>query len=340
TIGIHDLKKIGDICNKLFNIDRKVAAKNCPEQPSLLRHLSGPGHYAYLKISDGCSHLCSFCSIPLIRGPYRSRPVAELVREAQALEESGIKELILVAQDTTYYGKDIYNRLRLPGLLKHLIKETSIPWIRIMYSYPSLINDELLRTMADNSRICPYLDMPLQHVSKSILKAMKRPRSIKFYEEKIQKIRSFMPDIKLRTTFIIGFPGETPGNHNELTEFIVSNKFDKIGVFAFSPEEHTPAFKFKPRIPKLTINKRINDLMKLQQIISRGKLKSFIGKTVTVIIDGASNKKSYKMTGRTVYDAPEIDGMVYIKNQVPSGVFRKIKIYKTGVYDLYGKYLQ
>ena len=289
--------------------------------------------YAYLKISDGCNNFCSYCLIPKIRGYLRSRSIEDILREAETLEKTGIKELVLVAQDTGNYGKDIAGKCLLDKLLLKL-SQLKLFWIRVMYMHPAHLTDSVLETMAANQNICRYLDIPLQHIHPDILKKMNRP--VIDYNKLIDRIRKTVPDIKLRTTFIVGFPGEKEKHFRMLIDFIKEKEFDRLGVFRYSREEGTSAFNLNGVVDEKTKKEREKIVMEIQRKISRKKLQKMVGKKVYVLIEG---KAGNLFTGRTEFDAPEIDGTCYVKAKgvIKPGDTAKVYITSATDYDLYGK---
>lgn len=302
------------------------------------RILTTQPHYAYLKIADGCNNRCSFCAIPGIRGSYKSVPIEDIVNEAKTIiEENGVRELILVAQDTTRYGKDIYGKYSLIELLDELCK-LDIEWIRIMYCYPELVTEELLNYIANNPKICKYLDIPLQHCSDNILKLMRRRNTKDQSIELIKKIRCFNPKISIRTTFMVGFPGETEEDFNELIEFIDTYKLDNVGFFAYSREEDTTSYSMKPQIAEKTKKNRLAKAFLAQQKIVFDSNKKFIGKTIKVLYEGIDDKKQL-LFGRSEFQAPDIDGKIFFTaNSCPMvGEFYNIKITDCIGYDLKGE---
>ena len=298
-------------------------------------------NYAYLKIGEGCSNKCTYCAIPYIRGPFISRKMEEILEEAKMLAEKGIKEIIVIAQDTTKYGMDIYGEGKLPELLQNLSEINGIEWIRFLYSYPEGITDELIETVANNPKIAKYFDIPIQHISNSILKKMNRKTSKEEIEKLIKKIRKRIPEVTLRTSLIVGFPGETENDFNELYKFVKIAKFDKLGVFMYSKEEGTPAARLPEQIHGNTKKARHNKIMEEQAKISLENLEKKIGKTYKVLIENTSFDERY-LIGRTMQDVPEEDGLVYIKNDEKHKVedvlnnFVECKIEKVSNYDLIG----
>ncbi len=299
-------------------------------------------NYAYLKIGEGCSNKCTYCAIPYIRGPFVSRKMEEILDEAEMLARKGIKELIVIAQDTTKYGVDIYGESKLAELLEKLSKIKGIEWIRFLYSYPEGITDKLIETVANNDKIAKYFDIPIQHISDTILKKMNRKTSKENIIKILEKIRNKIPNVTLRTSLIVGFPGETKENFEELLEFVKDTKFDKLGTFMYSKEEGTPAAKLPNQIHGNTKKARYNKIMEAQQEISKQILEEKIGKTYKILVEDISFDKKY-LIGRTMQDVPEEDGLVYIKkdknlneNEVLNN-FVNCKIIDVSNYDLIGK---
>ena len=282
-------------------------------KPAGSRILTTPDYWAYLKIAEGCDNRCTYCAIPYIRGPFRSRTLEDVIKEAKELEARGVRELNLVAQDTTRYGLDLYGRLTLPALLRELTKSTSIPWIRLLYCYPDLVTDELIDEIGCYPRVLKYIDLPVQHISDRVLSAMNRRGGSAAIRGAIVKLREKVPGIVLRTTFITGFPGETEEDFDELCEFVKETKFDRAGVFPYSREEDTPAYDFPDQIDDKAKQDRADTLMELLQQISRERNLSMIGRTLMVLCEGY-DKDSGTYYGRSEADAPEIDGFVYFKS--------------------------
>lgn len=306
--------------------------------PETKRLVTTGGHFAYLKIAEGCDKHCTYCIIPKIRGNFRSVPMERLLKEAQDLAEQGVKELILVAQETTLYGKDIYGEKSLPKLLRELCKISGIRWIRILYCYPEEITDELIQVMKEEPKICHYLDLPIQHANDTILKRMGRRTSKQELINIVQKLRKEIPDICLRTTLITGFPGETQEQHEEVMEFIDTLEFDRLGAFTYSPEEDTPAATFEDQIDEEVKEDRQADIMELQQEIAFDKAEDMIGREVLVMIEGkVADENAY--VGRTYRDAPNVDGLIFINTDVEliSGDFAKVKVTGALDYDLIGE---
>lgn len=299
-----------------------------------------PTHYRYVKISEGCDHNCSFCTIPSFRGRHRSRPIQDIVREVTLLAEQGCKEIVLTGQDTTHYGKDFSHQFLLPELLKELSRVDKIEWIRLLYAYPLFVNEKLICAIADTPKVCHYLDIPLQHISDSILKSMKRGVSKEHTVKLIRKLRSEIPDLAIRTTFIVGYPGETDKDFSELLEFIEESKFERLGVFTYSREEGTPAGDLKNQISKSVKQKRFKQAMSLQQTISREFAARWIGKELKVIVDETAENDPELYIGRSFMDAPEIDGNVIFKSPnhpLRLGDFARVKISHSDAYDLIGE---
>ena len=306
--------------------------------PETKRLVTTGGHFAYLKIAEGCDKHCTYCIIPKIRGNFRSVPMERLLKEAQDLAEQGVKELILVAQETTLYGKDLYGEKSLPKLLRELCKISGIRWIRILYCYPEEITDELIQVMKEEPKICHYLDLPIQHANDTILKRMGRRTSKQELINIVQKLRKEIPDICLRTTLITGFPGETQEQHEEVMEFIDTLEFDRLGAFTYSPEEDTPAATFEDQIDEEVKEDRQADIMELQQEIAFDKAEDMIGREVLVMIEGkVADENAY--VGRTYRDAPNVDGQIFINTDVEliSGDFAKVKVTGALDYDLIGE---
>lgn len=300
------------------------------------RNLSTPKHYAYLKISEGCDRKCSFCAIPLIRGKHISKSIEEIVREAKILAAAGVKELILIAQDLNYYGIDLYGEARLKELLESLSEISELDWIRLHYTYPINFSEDLLKLINEKPNICNYIDIPLQHISEPILKSMKRGSSEVKTRALIDNIKRIIPNVALRTTMIVGYPGETQADFEKLIDFIKEVKFDRLGVFTFSPEEDTAAFDMKDDISEEIKQARMDEIMKVQEQISLELNESKIGNTYKTLIDRV---EAEYYVGRTEFDSPEVDNEVLIKvseNQCEIGKFYDVKIESASAFDLYG----
>lgn len=299
------------------------------------------GHYAYLKIAEGCDKRCSYCIIPKVRGNYRSIPMESLLAEARKLVEFGAKELILVAQETTLYGKDLYGEKSLPRLLHELCKIDGLYWIRILYCYPEEITDELIETIRTEEKVCHYLDIPIQHASDNILKRMGRRTNQAELRNMIARLRERIPDICLRTTLITGFPGETQEDHEELMAFVDETEFDRLGVFTYSAEEDTPAAEFEDQIEEEIKKDRQAEIMELQQEIAFEKAENAVGRTVLAMIEGRlPNENAY--AARTYMDAPNVDGLVFVQTsrELMTGDFVKVKITGSYEYDLIGEIVE
>ena len=312
------------------------------QEEYLDRTITTGENYAYLKIGEGCSNRCTYCAIPYIRGPFVSRKKEDIIEEAKDLAKKGIKELIIIAQDTTKYGIDIYGESKLASLLDDISKIDGIKWIRFLYSYPEGITDELIDVVATNPKIAKYFDIPLQHISDNVLKRMNRKTNKKQINELISKIRSKIPDVTLRTSLIVGFPGETNEQFNELLDFVKTAKFDKLGVFKYSKEDGTPASRLPNQIHGNTKTSRYNKIMKEQQLISRKNLEKKIDKVYEVLIENISFDGKYYI-GRTIENVPDIDGLVYIKNDNKLkdkeliNKFVNCKVINVNSYDLIGE---
>ena len=307
-------------------------------QVSSKRLVTTGGHYAYLKIAEGCDKHCTYCVIPKIRGNFRSVPMEQLLKEAKELAEGGVKELILVAQETTVYGQDIYGEKSLHRLLRELCKIDGIQWIRLLYCYPEEIDANLIQVMKEEPKICHYLDLPIQHASDAILKKMGRRTSKAQLVDTIHTLREEIPDITLRTTLITGFPGETEEQHQELVEFVDEMEFDRLGVFTYSPEENTPAAELPDQIPEEVKADRQAELMELQQEIAFDLAEDMIDQEVLVMIEGkVADENAY--VGRTYRDAPNVDGLIFINTdeELMSGDFAKVKVTGAMEYDLIGE---
>ena len=308
--------------------------------PEKKRLVTTGGHFAYLKIAEGCDKHCTYCIIPKVRGNYRSVPMERLVNEARELAEQGVKELILVAQETTLYGKDLYGEKSLHKLVRALCNINGIRWIRILYCYPEEITDELIQVMKEEPKVCHYLDLPIQHANDTILKRMGRRTTKQELVHIVEKLRSEIPDICLRTTLITGFPGETAEQHEELMQFVDEMEFDRLGVFTYSPEEDTPAAGMPEQIEEEVKEDRQAEIMELQQEIAFDKAEDMIGREVLVMIEGkVADENAY--VGRTYRDAPNVDGLIFINTneELLSGDFARVKVTGALDYDLIGELL-
>ncbi len=308
----------------------------------LNRVLTTGKNYAYLKIGEGCSNKCTYCAIPYIRGPFVSRKMEDIIEESKMLAKSGIKELIIIAQDTTKYGVDIYGEPKLAELLEEISKIPEIKWIRFLYSYPEGVTDKLIQTVKNNEKICKYFDIPIQHISNNILKKMNRRTNKKEIEDLLNKIRKEIPNVVLRTSLIVGFPGETQEDFEELSEFIKTARFDKLGAFMYSKEDGTPAARLPEQINGNTKKSRYNKIMKEQQKISSEIMKNKIGQEYEVLVEDVSFDGKF-LIGRTKQDVPEIDGLVFIKNENHAdkiNQFINVIIEDVKDYDLIGKVIE
>lgn len=301
------------------------------------RVLTTPDYAAYLKIAEGCDNRCTYCAIPAIRGKFRSRPMEELVAEAKQLESLGVKELTLIAQDITRYGKDLYGSYSLAALIRKITEETEIPWIRLLYCYPDKITDELIAELRENPRVLKYIDLPLQHISDPILRRMNRHGDSKMIRDVLAKLRREVPGIVIRTTFIVGFPGETEEDFEQLCAFVKEQKFDHAGAFAYSREEGTPAFDFPDQIDEQVKQDRLDILMREQTEINEALNREKVGKVIDVLCEDYDPVAEVHF-GRSAADAPEIDGKVYFKaeTRVAPGTFVRVKVREVLDYDLYG----
>ena len=311
------------------------------QEEFLQRTLTTGKNYAYLKIGEGCSNKCTYCAIPYIRGPFVSRKKEDIIEEAKELAKKGIKELIIIAQDTTKYGIDLYGESKLAGILEELSKIEEIKWIRFLYSYPEAITDEQIEVVKNNKKIAKYFDIPIQHISNKVLKRMNRKTSKEQIISLIEKIKNKIPDVTLRTTVMVGFPGETKEDFEELYEFVKQTKFDKLGAFMYSKEDKTPAAKLPSQIHGNTKKARYNKIMRLQEQISRNLLENKKSKTNLVLIENISYDNKYYI-GRTIENTPDIDGIVYIKNELKNqnmlNKFVECDIIDISDYDLIAKF--
>ncbi|MCI1274115.1 MAG: 30S ribosomal protein S12 methylthiotransferase RimO [Clostridiaceae bacterium] len=340
-IGPSDINQIVDIVEAIENENAEKYISKISEKPEYIypetveRQQITMGASSYIKIADGCNYHCGYCIIPQLRGEYHSRPIEKIVEEAKKMADKGVTEIILIAQDTTSYGIDLYGKQMLPKLLSELNKIENISWIRFMYAYPSQVSDELLDTMAKLDKVVKYIDLPLQHYDKDVLKSMRRPDFD--YVDLIKNIRAKVPNVAIRTAFIVGYPGETEEQFNKLYDFVKNIKFDRMGVFEYSREKNTVSYDMKDQIPEKVKKARYNKLMALQQGISTEINKKYIGKTIPCIVEGFTDDGVVIM--RSEHDAPEIDGLVYAtcENSVVPGDIENVKIEKSDEYDLFGK---
>ncbi len=333
-VGTSDFEKIAQIIKKIDDVPYEVSLNPCYNYPEdVERQQITIGASSYLKIAEGCNYSCGYCVIPKLRGKYTSRSMDKIVEEAITLVKKGVSEIVLIAQDTTMYGVDIYGEPKLAELIEELNKIDDLVWLRIMYTYPTGLTDKLLKTMAKCEKVVKYIDIPLQHKSKNVLKLMNRP--ISDYKKLIEKIRKIMPSAAIRTTFIVGYPGETEEDFKELYDFIEQSRFDKLGVFEYSREKGTSSYSLPNQISAKVKKQRRNALMKLQQKISLEINSSLIGKEIECIVENISDNGI--ITGRTYKDAPEVDGIIFIKNNdttMPGDVI-KVKVTGCSEYDLY-----
>ena len=339
-LGTTAIDEVVRVLDELSRGIRENYYKSLEERPltGVKRVVTTGGHYAYLKIAEGCDKHCTYCIIPKVRGNYRSVPMEHLLREAQELADKGVKELILVAQETTIYGQDIYGHKALSELLHELCKIDGICWIRILYCYPEEIDGELIRTIRDEKKICHYLDLPIQHASDIILQRMGRRTDKQHLKDIIEKLRREIPDICLRTTLITGFPGETQAEHEELLDFVDCMEFDRLGVFSYSQEEDTPAALMPDQIPEEVKQERQVQLMELQQDIAFNAAQNMVGTVLTAMIEGkVADENAY--VARTYKDAPNVDGFLFINTdrELMTGDFVKVKITASYEYDLIGE---
>lgn len=345
--GVEVYDEIGSIIKRVMNSERFIMLERSKpdviytsKETFLPRILTTPSYTAYLKIAEGCDNCCSYCAIPKIRGPYRSKPMEQVLKEAKALADNGVKELIVVAQDTTRYGEDLPGgKLLLADLLKELNKIESLKWIRVMYCYPNNFTDELIETFASLDKVCKYVDLPLQHASNRLLASMNRYDTREEVEMLLAKLRKRIPGIVIRTTFIVGFPGETDTDFEELKEFVEQQRFENAGVFAYSQEEGTVAGAMPNQIPDEIKQERYHELMALQAQISEEIHKDTEGQTLEVLVEGIEEDGSGLHYGRSYREAPDIDGLVFIENpgDIKPGCFVKVNILQGFTYESVGE---
>lgn len=345
--GVEVYDEIGSIIKRVMNGERFIMLERSKpdviytsKETFLPRILTTPSYTAYLKIAEGCDNCCSYCAIPKIRGPYRSKPMEQVLKEAKALADNGVKELIVVAQDTTRYGEDLPgDKLLLADLLKELNKIESLKWIRVMYCYPNNFTDELIETFASLDKVCKYVDLPLQHASNRLLASMNRYDTREEAETLLAKLRKRIPGIVIRTTFIVGFPGETDADFEELKEFVEQQRFENAGVFAYSQEEGTVAGAMPNQIPDEIKQERYHELMALQAQISEEIHKDTEGQTLEVLVEGIEEDGSGLHYGRSYREAPDIDGLVFIENpgDIKPGCFVKVNILQGFTYESVGE---
>jgi len=304
------------------------------DDPLFFRSLMTPNHYAYIKIAEGCDNGCSFCSIPLMRGLQKSRTISSIMDEAERLAENGTKELLVIAQDSTSYGWDLEKKVYLSDLLKELNNIKGIEWIRIHYAHPAHLSQRIIDAIANCDKVCNYLDMPIQHASDGMLKAMRRGLGQDGIKNRISRLRDAIPQIALRTTLIVGHPGETENDYHQLKDFVEDMRFDRLGIFTYSEEEGTLAADLKDDIPREVKDNRKNEILELQHEISLEKNESFIGRTMKVIVDESEGEVS---VGRSEYDSPEIDNIIHIQGTAEVGTFNNVEILEANEYELIGK---
>ena len=303
------------------------------DDPLFFRSLMTPDHYAYLKIAEGCDNGCSFCSIPLMRGQQKSRNIPDILEEARRLAGSGVKELLVIAQDTTSYGWDLDGKVYLSDLLRELNTIDSIEWIRVHYAHPAHLSQRIIEAMSNSDKVCNYLDMPIQHASDPILRSMNRGLNRDGIRDRIERLRSANPGIRLRTTLIVGYPGETEKDFEQLQSFVEETRFDRLGIFTYSEEEGTTGALLDDDIPRNVKDDRKNTLLEIQHDISLEKNEAFIGQTLKILIDKSGEDVC---VGRTEYDSPEIDNIVHIQNSAEPGTFVKVDIKRANEYELIG----
>ncbi len=339
-LGSTNIDDIVTVVEQAMTGQKVICCKDIQYLPSDLtdRVVTTGNAMAYLKIAEGCNKRCSYCIIPFLRGNYRSIPMEEILETAKKLAAEGYKELVLVAQETTVYGQDLYGEKRLPQLLQELSQLEGIRWIRLLYCYPEEITDELIHTMAENEKICHYIDMPIQHSEDEILKAMGRRTSRRQIEEVVEKLRTAMPDIAIRTTLITGFPGETKEQHEALLEFVDNMEFERLGVFTYSPEEGTRAAEFPNQIPEEVKKQRQDELMALQQEVSYDNNQRMLGKQLEVLVEGYLYEEDVYI-GRSYREAPNVDGYIFInaEEEIVSGEMVTVRITDANEYDLIGE---
>ena len=307
------------------------------DDPLFFRSLMTPNHYAYIKIAEGCDNGCSFCSIPIMRGLQKSRTISSIMGEAERLAENGTKELLVIAQDSTSYGWDLEKKVYLSDLLKELNTINGIEWIRVHYAHPAHLSQRIIDAIANCDKVCNYLDMPIQHASDDMLKAMRRGLGQDGIKNRISRLREAVPNIALRTTLIVGHPGETEDDYYTLKDFVEEIRFDRLGIFTYSEEEGTLAADLKDDIPRKVKDNRKNEILEIQHEISLEKNESFIGKTLKVIVDESEGEVS---VGRSEYDSPEIDNIIHIKNTAEVGTFNDVEILEANEYELIGKIIK
>ncbi|MCC3371801.1 30S ribosomal protein S12 methylthiotransferase RimO [Cohnella sp. REN36] len=338
-VGTGDFHRINDIIDEALGGRKPVYVGNpvFTYEENLPRKLSTPRHTAYVKIAEGCDNACTFCSIPIMRGKFRSRSIESIVAEAEQLAAQGVKEISLIAQDSTNYGTDLYDGFKLPELLNRVSEVPGVEWVRLHYAYPGFFTDELIEAIASNPKICNYIDMPLQHSEDAILKRMRRPGRQRDVRELIARIRARIPDVALRTSMIVGFPGETEEDFERLCDFVREMKFDRLGVFAYSQEEDTPANRLPDHLPDEVKQRRASTLMEIQREVAKDNASKYVGRTIDVLVESYDGRSDVYV-GRSQFDAPEIDGEVFVTGvRAEIGTIRKVRITHAYEYDLSGE---
>ncbi|MFH0984578.1 MAG: 30S ribosomal protein S12 methylthiotransferase RimO [Candidatus Omnitrophota bacterium] len=340
-IGSGDYMRIAEVLKKVADGKPFVSVHNAGylADADEARVSLTPKHSRYLKISEGCDHVCSFCVIPKLRGRYRSRRIADLLREAKQLADEGAKELIVIGQDITRFGWDYAGKCLLPELIEALGTVRDVKWVRLLYTYPATLTDEIIRAIAKSKQVCRYIDLPLQHINDKILKAMQRGGSKRQATELIRKLREMIPGVVIRTSFIVGFPGETEEDFEELLAFMSEIKFDRLGIFRYSPEEGSAAAELPGQIPEKIKEERYHRAMQLQQTVAREANRRYIGREFRVLVETQDPKDFGSWTGRSSMDAPEVDGVIHIRTQrdITAGKFYTVKITDAQDYDLVGQ---
>jgi len=339
VFGIGQIDKVDSICSSALRGERilSVSPLGRCDGVGRMERTAEKRPYAYIKIADGCDNRCSYCSIPAIRGGFRSKRIKDILDEAHQLVRSGVREINLIAQDTTLYGVDLYGQRRLPRLLASLGRVNGLAWIRLLYTHPAHFSDELIDQVASNPKVCKYVDLPLQHISDEMLNKMRRKVNRKKVEQLIQRLRDRIPNLTLRTSFIVGFPGEKKRHFRELLDFVEEVRFDKLGAFPYSREEETKAYDFKGQIPSRLKQERLDELMLTQQKIAFEKNEAKIGKILTVLIENKSEEGGFFL-GRSHSEAPEVDGMVWVRgDRLRIGKFARVEIVGWRDYDLIGQ---
>ncbi|MEL1136607.1 30S ribosomal protein S12 methylthiotransferase RimO [Desulfitobacterium sp. THU1] len=344
--GVMGTGNISEILETIEEAEKTKVRRISAEAPAFIydeampRVRLSPKQYAYVKVAEGCDNFCTYCIIPQVRGHFRSRKQESIINEVKAMAQEGVKEVLLIAQDTTRYGKDLYGEYRLPSLIKEIAEIEGIEWIRLMYCYPELFTDELIQVMKETPKVCRYLDLPLQHAHNKVLREMNRRGTVEEAEELILKLRRELPDIRLRTTMITGFPGETDEEFKAILDFAQRVRFDRLGAFAYSQEESTPAAKREDQIPEDIREQRRDELMKLQLDIAYEQQQRWVGQTLKVLVE--EELPDGRWAGRSEGDAPEIDGLVYIHSPIPLeiGKFVQVKVTEADSYDLMGEVFQ